>query len=373
MKANANTNRLRRDAIILSGWTWDAFNTPERVALALTLLGARVLYCENPRSLFRSKEEPVREVHPGIYRLILKFIGHRLNRLPYAAEPQAKMIAKQILESASRLQLESPLFIYPHGDFFVPVSREFKKRGFPLVHECFDYPEPGQERHIELSDLTLTLSKTIFHQLKAKYGAKIAVIPEVRWLEPANGQPSNSEAPAEFSTIPRPRLGYIGAASNRLNLRALEGVLTSRPDWHFVHFGEPKCLPLPNVHVIRWRDPIELHHVISQLDVGLMPYDCHSNKNFHCMPLKVFDYFMAGIPVVSTPIVNLWEFSDVIYFGDDDLELTAAIRRALEEPADCPRKARRIEIAKQNSVEALASVLLSVLPSVGVSPRAPSN
>lgn len=373
MNQGVNGNRLSRDAIIVSGWTWNAFNTPERVALALTLLGARVLYCENPRSFFRSKEEPLREVLPGIYRLLPQFLGHRLNHVPYGAAPQAKMIARQILENASKLQLKSPLFIYPHGDFFVPLSREFKRRGFSLVHECFDYPEPGQERHIELSDVTLTLSRTIFHQLKAKYGMKIAMIPEVRWLELTTTQEPASAPPPDLSAIPRPRLGYIGAASNRLNLQALEGVLKARPDWHFIHFGQPKCLPLPNVHVIGWRDPTKLGNVISHLDVGLMPYDCHSNKNFHCMPLKVFDYFLAGIPVVSTPIVNLWEYSDLIYFGDDSCELIRAIEIALKEPADSPRKTKRIEIGKRNSIEALARALATALPSDGENSNAPRN
>lgn len=370
MNRESKGGRLSRDAIVVSGWGWDAFNVPERVAVALAQLGARVLYCENPRSILRSKREPLTEVHPGIHRLTPQFLGHRLNRLPYAAEPQARMIANQILEGASKLKLKAPLFIYPHGDFFASLCREFKKRGFPLIHGCFDYPEPGQERHIELSDLTLTLSKTIFHQLKAKYGAKVAIIPEVRWLEAVNGQTSHCGLPRDISAIPRPRLGYIGGVSDRLNLGALEGVLTSRPDWHFIHFHEPKCLALPNVHVIGWRDPIQLRQVVSQLDVGLMPYDCHSNKNFHCMPLKVFDYFLAGIPVVSTPIVNLWEYSDTIYFGDDSCELTRAIQLALEEPADSPRKTKRIEIGKKNSIEALAIALLKVLPPDGTNMHA---
>ena len=39
-----------RDAIILSTWSWDTFNVPERIALALAMRGARVLYCEIPAS-----------------------------------------------------------------------------------------------------------------------------------------------------------------------------------------------------------------------------------------------------------------------------------------------------------------------------------
>lgn len=373
MNQEANGKRLARDAIVMSGWGWEAFNVPERVAMALAQLGARVLYCENPRSVFHSEDQPLIEVHPGVHRLIPKFLGHRLNRIPYGIQHQARTIARQILQSASMLDLKAPVLIYPHGNFFVPLCRNLKQKGFPLVHICLDYPEPGQERHIELSDITLAVPRSVFHQLRARYGAKVTVIPQVCSGRSNNIQPQNSKLPDEFSTIPRPRLGYIGAASDRLNLRALEGVLTSRPDWHFVHCGNTKCLPLPNVHVIGWRNQPELRDVISHLDVGLMPYDCHNNKNFHCMPLKIFDYFLAGIPVVSTPIVNLWEFSDMIYFGDDDVELTRAIELALCESADSPRKAKRIKIAQQNSIEALAEALLSILTSHPVNFNASGN
>ena len=33
-----------RDAIVISGWTWEASNVPERLALALANAGSRVLY-----------------------------------------------------------------------------------------------------------------------------------------------------------------------------------------------------------------------------------------------------------------------------------------------------------------------------------------
>ena len=79
------------------------------------------------------------------------------------------------------------------------------------------------------------------------------------------------------------------------------------------------------------------------------------------MPLKVFDYFHAGIPVVSTPIVNLWEYSDTIYFGDTAEELTGAVESALDESADSPRKSVRRKIAERQSIAALAEALSEIL------------
>ena len=360
--APQNGTRPIRDAIVMSGWGWQNYNDPERVALALSYLGAKVLYCENPSSWLRNAASQVTQILPGIFQLRTQFLGHRLNRLHLGFDRlQARMIAAQVQEHAASVSLRNPLFIYPHGDFFVPLCREFKKRGFPLVHCCFDFPERGQDRHIELSDCTLTLSKSIFHQLRAKYGAKIVLIPQVRWVDGDEPKKRECVPPSELSGIPRPRLGYIGFVSNRLNFKILHELLASRPDWHFVHFGDSKCLPLPNVHAIAWRDPGNLESVIASLDVGFMPYNCSSNKDFHCMPLKVFDYFNAGIPVVSTQIVNLWEYSDTIYFGDTAEELTGAVESALDESADSPRKSVRRKIAERQSIAALAQALSEIL------------
>ena len=357
-----NGDRPVSDAIVMSGWSWETANVPERIALALSQLGAKILYCENPSSRLRTTASEIKEIQPGIFRLRPQFLGHRLNRLHLGLDRlQARMIAAQVQKAAAKLELKDPFFIYPHGDFFVPLCREFKERGFPLVHCCFDYPEQGQDRHIKLSDYTLTLSRSIFHQLRAKYGSKIAIIPQVRWLDGGEAQKKGAAEPGDFPAIPKPRLGYIGLVSNRLNFQFLHELLRAHPAWHFVHFGESKCLPLENVHAIPWTDSVSLQNVLENLDVGLMPYNCYSNKDFHCMPLKVFDYFNAGIPVVSTPIVNLWEYSNTIYFGDTAEELALATERALGEPADSPRKSLRRDIAKRQSIFALAGSLSRIL------------
>ena len=352
-----------RDAIVMSGWNWETYNVPERVALALAHLGSKVLYCENPVSRLRGRGRPLEEIDSRIFRLGPEFFSHRLNSLPLGfSQLQARIVASQVLQNASKLNLKDPLFFYPHGEFFAPLCRDFKRKGFFLIHVCMDYPEPCQREHIELSDLTLAIPQSVFHQLRTKYGNKIARIPQVTRTSNARGENcTNLGASDEFAAIPRPRLGYIGPVTDRLNLRVLESLLTARPDWQFLHFGAEKCLPLPNVHVMAWHSPEKLHDVIANLDVGLMPYDCYSNKNFHFMPLKVFDYFSIGLPVVSTPIVNLWEFSDTIYFGDDADELSRAIQSALDEPAGSPKKSARIAIAQEHSIEGLAHVLQGIL------------
>jgi GT2 family glycosyltransferase len=93
-----------------------------------------------------------------------------------------------------------------------------------------------------------------------------------------------------------------------------------------------------------------------------MPYNCHNEEWLHCIPLKVFEYFAFGIPVVSTPLVHLWEYKDLIYFGDTAEELAGAVEQALQEPPDSPKRAARVEVARRHSVDNLAAELRECLP-----------
>jgi hypothetical protein len=112
---------------------------------------------------------------------------------------------------------------------------------------------------------------------------------------------------------------------------------------------------------MEWSRPEELPRYVAGFDVGVMPYDLFDEKNLHCVPLKLFDYFYAGLPVASTPVLSLPEFGDLIYFGDTPAAFTRAVEMALAEPATSPKRARRKEIARAHSTKALGERLDEVL------------
>jgi glycosyltransferase involved in cell wall biosynthesis len=365
VSASGHTEDLRlRDAIVFSGWRWEVFNVPERIALALSLLGMKVLYSENPASIFRHQERRIREVEKGIFEFGPRFFGHRLNSLPFMPDLQAKFLVRQILEYVARLQLRDPIVVYPNMGQLLPVCQQLKSKGLPLVFVCLDFPSPVLEEHVRIADKTLVISKAGFHRLKAKFRDNVYLIPQsVRLPDPDWASASNNgrRVPPDLEQIPSPRLGYLGVPQDRLNLPILQTLLRSHPDWHFVSFGTEKCLDLPNVHILPWRAPRELPDLIAGFDVGFMPYDCSSDMNFYCVPLKTFDYFAAGLPVVATPIIHLWDYKDFVYFGDTPEELAEAATSALQEPISSPKKTQRIAVAEEHSIENLSRLLVPLL------------
>jgi hypothetical protein len=356
-----------RDAIVFSGMSWEAFNAPERMSLALARLGCKVLHCGAPVSVLRGKPQPMREVAPGIHSLRLRFISSRLNRVKLMPNLQARMMYRQIQSLANELRLRDPIFIYfPLGEQF-PLCHQMKRNHF-LVHVAMDHAgcDPNHDGHVELSDRTFVIPKSSYHASRAKFGEKVLLIPQsVDFTRISSACEATVSEPPQLAAIPRPRLGYLGSAQNRLNLPILFSLLRAHPEWHFMSADLQKAVPLPNAHTLPWVPFDELSLLIRGLDVALLPYNCSDDFQLHCVPLKVFDCFALGIPVVATPLINLWEYKDLIYFGDTAEELGAAMEKALSEPLDSWKRAARVEIAKKHSIENLAALLDEHLPLTG--------
>ncbi|HXW89864.1 MAG TPA: glycosyltransferase, partial [Terriglobales bacterium] len=152
-----------------------------------------------------------------------------------------------------------------------------------------------------------------------------------------------------------------------LNRSLLLSLLGSHPDWHFVSAGAGVG-SLANTHVLPWVTAETLAQYVQSLDVGFMPYDCYDEHNLFCVPLKMFECFAFGIPVVSTPLIHLWQYKDLIYFGETAEQLVSAVEAALNEPSDSPKRSARIEIARNHSIENLAITLRRCLPLDEVAP-----
>lgn len=353
-----------RDAIVISGWKWNALNVPERLALSLAHAGARVLYCENPVSLWRTSGRQLMPVGKNIFRLKPKFAGNRLNAHRLFAHLQAIVLANQIMRSARCLDLKDPVFFYPHGKYTLFLSQEMKRRSFDLVHICMDYELQEQIEHVRISDVTLAIPEAAFFELRNLFGDKVCKLPQ--FGSPSTLRPAKRSRHKPLIT-PLPHFGapsliYLGNVEGRVDLELVGNLLRQHPDWHFISFGDGQHPSLPpNCHVLPWGDPDVLAHLCSPHCIGFLPYNCAEPKNMHCVPLKLFDYFSLGLPVVSTPISYLSSHKDLVYLGQTAQELADAVTNALEEPADSYRKSKRIAFAAEHSIENLSELLSPLL------------
>jgi hypothetical protein len=129
----------------------------------------------------------------------------------------------------------------------------------------------------------------------------------------------------------RPLIGYLGAVNYRIDFNLLYKLATNNPKWDFAVWGPilekdlltaaqkgllKKLIDLPNV--IRGEsDKTSILGIIKQFDIGIIPYNSSIDFNKYCYPMKLFEYFYLGKPVVSTPIVELKRFPKFVKIGSN--------------------------------------------------------
>ena len=116
--------------------------------------------------------------------------------------------------------------------------------------------------------------------------------------------------PLDQRSIPHPRLGYCGVIDERLDYLLIGWLADARPDWHLVLLGplakiDPAELPSrPNIHYLGAKFYDELPAYLAGWDVALMPFAMNEATRF-ISPTKTPEYLAAGLPVVSTPVVDV--------------------------------------------------------------------
>lgn len=227
-------------------------------------------------------------------------------------------------------------------------------------------------------------SKTLFGHLDRQLGASadvvfvqtVAHLQEKRQLNPntyllPNAADSNrlladsdSPEPLELARIPRPRIGFTGSLSYRVDADLLETVARQRPDWSLVLIGPvsngdltARLSSFANVHFLGPKPYAELGRYLSRIDVGLVPYRILPEMGD---PLKLYDYLAFGMPVVATPTLGIDQSDDRVLMGRDPEDFIARISEALGQ-RDPDLVQRRRQFARQQTWQARARTAWDVL------------
>jgi GT2 family glycosyltransferase/SAM-dependent methyltransferase len=155
-----------------------------------------------------------------------------------------------------------------------------------------------------------------------------------------------------LSAKPKPIVGYFGAISTWFDEQLMAAVVKLRPQYSFVFIGQVHELDVsaiagcPNAGFLGERNYRELAPYLAEFDVCLIPF--RMNKVVEGVdPVKMYEYFSQGKPVVATPMRELEHLGGMIYLAGTPEEFAAALDAALSEPAGLAEK--RMEYARQNT------------------------
>ena len=215
---------------------------------------------------------------------------------------------------------------------------------------------------IQRADLAVSSSDAIAEALESKYGRAPTVIANGADYEVfAGAADTGGPEPMDLSAIPRPRIGYTGALSRKVDFELIAKLARQRRQWHFVLIGEVRSLDgpsrtallsaqrEPNVHFLPLKPHEMVPHYVRSMDVNIMCYrlgdDLWVEGGY---PLKLHEYLATGQPVVSADLPSVRPFAHVVAIARDLQQWDRAIEVALTRGEPGSLAARR-QVAAANS------------------------
>ena len=163
--------------------------------------------------------------------------------------------------------------------------------------------------------------------------------------------------PVEFRDMaPGTRVGFAGVIDERLDIDLLDAVAGARPEIQFVMVGpvvkiDPASLPQrENIHYLGMRSYDELPAHMAEWDVAMMPFARNAATRF-ISPTKTPEYLAAGLPVVSTSILDVvrqYGSAGLVAIADEPGDFAAAIDAAVDTRND-PDRLRAVDAALAQS------------------------
>jgi glycosyltransferase involved in cell wall biosynthesis len=262
------------------------------------------------------------------------FESGAMPRLDHVADPSGVEVLVPILPEgldesaveASQRGLIDRLLLQAKGRphifwYYTPMALGFTDHHEPdlCVYDCMDElsafrfaPAKLKDRERALlrrADLVFTGGQSLYEAKKGQHRNVHAFPSSIDAAHFAQARKPTND-PQDQRHIPHPRLGFFGVIDERMDLDLLREVAELRPDWQFVMIGpvvkidEAKLPRSANIHWLGGKRYENLPGYLAGWDLGLMPFAINESTRF-ISPTKTPEFLAAGVPVVSTPIVDV--------------------------------------------------------------------
>ncbi len=172
-----------------------------------------------------------------------------------------------------------------------------------------------------------------------------------------------------FLSAGRPIAGYYGALAEWFDYDLLDAAARLRPDWSFLLIGPMYDQSLQGKAMlkrenVRWIGPRDYHLLpgyLALFDVATIPFQINAITTA-TSPLKLYEYFAGGKPVVTTPMPECAAYPEVVIAADAQA-FAAALDPARERGRDPAFRERLRELGRENSWDARVVAALAALES----------
>ena len=291
---------------------------------------------------------------------------------------------------ARRLGFEDPI-VWAFLPTALPLARRLGGRA--LVYHCVDdyaanpgvsraWLEPLERETLRAADVVFATSPVLAARLEGLApGVRVHEMPNVADVELFRTALDAPPEPDALRAVPRPRAIYVGnLAAYRVDFRQLTAVVDAGLDLVLVGavgLGDVAGLPEaarrllahPRVTALGPQPHETLPSYLAHCDVALVPFAVNDHTR-GSLPLKLWEYVAAGLPVVGTDLPNLraaalGDAAGVLTLADSPEGFAEAALRAAAEPSE--RRAERASRAAGHGwpmrMNALCSAVAAALDS----------
>jgi glycosyltransferase involved in cell wall biosynthesis len=368
------------DFLFLPMNDWHArVQRPQHLARALVRRGARVFYL-NP-NLGREYPGPaafarprLARLEPGIFELHVPLPREPVFHHRLLAATETDAVARACRELISRCAIRRLALIVSFplwSDLAVLLRREFHA---PLLYDCHDLvagfrriaPDlvAAEASLVEAADTVLFTAESLRDETLRRHPRIAARSLVVRnGVDEAHFRPARRPRGATQS----PLAGYVGALDEWFDVEAIQHAAARLPHLRFRLIGRIEdpgvrvLAALPNVELAGEIPYADLPRHLLDFDVALIPFR-RTPLTLATNPIKLYEYFACGLPVVSTRLPEVERYSGLVHLAGSPEEFTAALEQAAAgESTAAP--ARRIQVAERESWSERAGRIWSlVLP-----------
>jgi len=161
----------------------------------------------------------------------------------------------------------------------------------------------------------------------------------------------------------------VGALDSWLDIEAVRQAALAHPQCRFVLAGRVEYKPirrlaaLRNVELVGETPYHRVPELLAGFQVALIPFRI-TPLTLMTNPIKMYEYFSCGLPVVTTPLPEAQVMDDLVYLASTPADFARQVGHALAED-DPARRLRRREIALLESWDARARDISDEFESLG--------
>ncbi|MBD3108527.1 glycosyltransferase [Bacillus sp. AGMB 02131] len=341
--------------VAISAGDWEGVqHRPHHFMKRAAKSGRKVIYMEPPvtliaplknRALLKSWgrwKQGVRKMAENLYVISPPPILPFGNKYRFINKINQKLIARSLRKALRSFNGELELYSFLPSAVDLLDDINFKNIYYDCVddHASFtgfinkETMESMERELMEKADVCFATASQLLEDRKS-WSSEFHLIPNGAEFEHfSRVQTEKLPIPTDILNIHHPIVGFVGGISDWINLKLIEEAAKELPDYSFVMIGPVDTdieglKKLKNVYFLGAKSYNELPNYIQCFDMCLIPFKINKlTKSVN--PIKMYEYFSSGKPVIATPMQEVVLFKDIVEIVEDKEQMVQAITNIAE-------------------------------------------